>query len=140
MRRLGPIVALVVLVAAACAQQPDPRARIENATGVEKAKLALEFSEQQTKAADKAYQEGKDADASADLQDVAKYAPLAADVARETGKREKETEIAIRKLAKRLLDIKNSVAFEQRDEVQTTIDLVQKAHDALLDDMFKKKH
>lgn len=139
MRRLGLIVALAVLVAAACAQ-PDPKARIETATGLEKAKLALAFAEQQTKAADKAFQDGKDAEASADLQDVAKYAPLAADLSRETGKHEKETEIALRKLVNRLSNIKNAVAFEQRPVLQSTMDVVEKAHDALLDDMFKRKN
>jgi len=132
--------ALFALCSASAFAQIDWKARIASSNGVDKIKNSLYYAELQTKAADQAYRNGKDADALADLQDVRTYAQLAADTSMDLRKREKDTEIAIRKIAKRLLDMKQSVDFDEQPAVQKVLDAVQSTHDQLLDFMFKKKH
>ncbi|HEY3926928.1 MAG TPA: hypothetical protein VGL89_01020 [Candidatus Koribacter sp.] len=138
--RIAITLATSTLLAAAAPAQIDWKARIASSNGTDKIKNALYFADLQTKAADQAYKDGKDQQGLADLQDVNEYTKVAADTSQQLGKHEKSTEIEIRKIAKRLLDIKQSVDFEEQDGVQRVLDSVQTTHDQLLDFMFKKKH
>ena len=141
MLRHAPLLALVLLLAGSVfAQVKDLKSRADSSSGSDKAKYAAEYAEQATHDADKLFAEGKDADGSAKLQDVVTYGKMAADVSMQSHKREKNTEITLRKILKRLADIKNAQPFEQQAEVQKVIDQVQASHDALLDFMFQKGH
>ncbi len=120
--------------------QKDTKARVDAATGGDKAKFAVEYTEQAAKAADKAFRDDKDSEGSAALVEVAQYARVAADASMQSHHREKETEIGLRKVLKHLMEIKQARPADQQDEVQKTINAVLVAHDALLDSMFKKTH
>ncbi len=138
-RRLIPVV-LALTVAVTAFAQKDLKSRADAATGAEKAKLSVEFTEDAAKAADKAFQDGKDEEGSAHLKEVVQYAKVASDSSMQAHKREKETEIGLRKVLKRLMEVKNARPVDQQDEVQKTIDAVLVVHDSLLDSMFKKTH
>ena len=142
MLRPLPLVALVLLVTVGvfAEQKPDLKARADQSIGSDKAKYAAEYTEKATHEADKSFADGKDADASALLQDVAVYGKMAADASMQSHKREKNTEISLRKVLKQLNDIKNARPFEQQAEVQKVIESVQATHDALLEFMFQKGH
>ena len=139
-RRASLLALLLLLSGSVFAQVKDLKARADASSGSDKAKYAAEYAEHAVHEADIFFANGKDADGSAKLQDVATYGKLAADVAMQTRKREKNTEISLRIILKRLADIKNAQPFEQQAEVQKIIDQVQGAHDALLDSMFQKGH
>jgi hypothetical protein len=136
-RRLALVVALFFFAFPVLAQK-DLKSRADAASGGERAKLAVEYSQEVAKAADKAFNDGKDEEGAADLNQVAQYAKLAADASMQSGKREKDTEIKLRKLLKRLVEIKHARPFDQQADVQKIIDAVQAAHDDLLDALFKK--
>jgi hypothetical protein len=138
MTRRPILVVAVLTVALSAFAQPDLKSRVEAATGAEKAKLAVEFTEQATKAADRAFKDDKDDEGSADLKAITEYARIAFDASVQARKREKETEIGLRKVLKHLVDIKNARPVDQQDEVQKTINAVLVVHDKLLDSMFQK--
>ncbi len=132
--------ALVLLFTAmpAFAQQ-DLKSRADTASGADKAKFAVEYAEQSAKAADKAFQEGKDAEGYAGLKEIVKYAKVASEASIQTGKHEKATEITLRKIAYQLAQVKNALPVDEQPQVQQTIDEVDKARSSLLEAMFDKK-
>lgn len=132
---------MVLLIAGGVfAEVKDLKARADASSGSDKAKYAAAYAEHAVHEADILLANGKDAEGAAKLQDVATYGKMAADVAMQAHKREKNTEITLRIILKRLADIKNAQPFEQQADVQKVIDQVQVSHDALLDFMFQKGH
>ncbi len=139
MRSVALAVAVVFLALFAVAQT-DNKAKADSASGADKAKFALEAAEQATKAADAAFKQGKDSEGTAHLKEIVDYSKMASDAAIESNKREKETEINLRKIVNRLVDVKNARPFDQQDSVQQVIDAVDTARNNLLEEMFKRKH
>jgi hypothetical protein len=139
MNRRAALVLVLLSLAVVAFGQKDLKTRADSATGGDKVKYAAEYAEATTKAADKAFQDGNDAQGSGDLKDVEKYAVMASEMSIQSGKRQKQTEITLRKIVNHLADIKNARPFEMQDEVKTTMDAVDKARNNLLDSMFTKK-
>src|SRR5512140_2028177 len=104
------IVAMVVLIstslAASAADKKDTldqlKARAETTTGKHEIELATEIAERQLKATDEAYSAGNNEEAKAALADVLEYGVRAAKEATNTGKRMKQTEIALRTISDKL--------------------------------------
>lgn len=76
--------------------------------------------------------------AKASLADVVAYAELARDYAIQSRKREKQSEIALRKMVRKLTDMSHAVSHEDQAQIQNTIDRLQKVRDDLLVAMFPK--
>lgn len=138
-KRVALAVALLFLALSAVAQN-DLKTKADSANGADKAKFALDYAEQATKDADHAFKSGKDDDGATRLKEIAQYSKMASDAAMESGKREKETEINLRKIVNRLVDVKNARPYDQQDAVQQVIDAVDMARNNLLEEMFKRKH
>ncbi len=102
----------------------------------ERPALCLEISERELNAANQAYAAGDNAKAEAALSDVAAYSELARDYAIQSHKHEKQSEIAVRKMTRKLADLKHTVAHEEQKGVQDTIDRLQHVRDDLLGAMF----
>ncbi len=68
----------------------------------------------------------------AEIREVVEYAHKAADAASASGKHLKETEIKLRKLAERMHDIGESLAFEDRDPVRQAVDEIQQIRSELM--------
>ena len=73
------------------------------------------------------------------LQDVVTYSKKATDASIATGKRLKNTEITLRKMAEKFRDIKRSVAFEDQAPLQAAVDALENMRTDLLSAMFGKK-
>ena len=69
---------------------------------------------------------------------IVAYSEMARDSAIQAHKHEKQSEIAIRKMARKLVDIKHAVAHDDQEQVQDTIDRLQRIRDDLLAAMFPK--
>jgi hypothetical protein len=67
------------------------------------------------------------------------FSKKATDASIETGKRLKNTEIALRKMVAKFGDVKRTVAFEDQAPIQQTMDELEKMRTALLSTMFGKK-
>jgi hypothetical protein len=101
--------------------------------------LYTEIARRQVKAADQLYDAGKPEEARAALHDVLEYSDKASDAATHSGKKLKDTEIAVRKMVARLRDIKRTVAFEDQASIEEAVNHLEQVRTQLLSQMFGKK-
>ena len=113
-------------------------ARAEAARPEDRAVLYIEIAELQLKAADELYTAGKVQEAQAAIGDVAAYSEKAHDASLKSGKRLKNTEIAVRKMADKLRDIKRTLNFDDQAPVQEVVDRLEQLRTDLLAHMFGK--
>jgi hypothetical protein len=112
------------------------KSRVAN-TGVgDRPPLCIQISERQLDVADRLYVAGEGDKAQAALVDVTAYSELARDYAIQAHKHEKQSEIAIRKMTRKLANLKHSVTREEQKQIQDTIDRLEKVRDDLLAAMF----
>jgi hypothetical protein len=124
-----------------CLEQPtieELKARVTNASIVDRPPLCIHISERQLEAADRFYVAGDSEQAKAALAEVVAYSELARDYAIQSRKHEKQSEIAIRKMARKLADVKHTVSHDDQEQVQNTVDRLQRIRDDLLMAMFPK--
>ncbi len=112
--------------------------RVANSDGAERASLCLQVSERQLEAAAKSFQAGEDEQAQAALVDVVAFSGLARDYAIQAHKREKQSEIAVRKMIRKLDGLKHAVAHEDQKSIEESVERLEKVRDDLLAAMFPK--
>jgi len=144
MRNLFFLVAVFLAVAlTGLARQPETieelKTRAESAKIEDRAVLYTEIAQREVDAADKLFTDGKAEEGQAAVQDVVTYSEKASGVAMQTGKKLKQTEIGVRKMAARLRDIKRTLAFEDQAPVQTAVDRLEQLRTDLLSRMFGTK-
>jgi len=110
--------------------------RVASASIPERPALCIEISERQVEAAGRFYVADDIDKAQAALVDVVAFSELARDYAIQSHKREKQSEIAIRKMTRKLTNLKHSVAREDQEQIQETIDRLERVRDDLLAAMF----
>jgi hypothetical protein len=139
---LGFALSILALPANAIgAEQPaleELKARVPNASIADRPVLCIHISQLQLEAADRLYVAGDSGQAQAALADVVAFSELARDYSIQSHKHEKQSEIAIRKMARKLADLKHTVPHEDQEQVQTTVDRLQRVRDDLLAAMFSK--
>jgi len=142
-RRWKPLMPLLLLLAAYATAHTDPtveelKARISAATVADKAKICVEIAEKQLVEADKSYT-AEDLDkAQQTLTDVVSYSELARDYSIQSRKHQKQTEIAIRSMTRKLNDLLHVVAHEEQGPVREAIGRLERVRDDLLAAMFPK--
>jgi hypothetical protein len=114
------------------------KSRADSASIDECPSVCVRVAEMQLEAADKFFTDAKPDQARGALSDVATYSQKAGDAAVKSGKKLKPTEIAIRKLAHRLRDIKRTLAFEDQGSAQDVVDRLERTRTLLLTRMFGK--
>jgi hypothetical protein len=114
------------------------KARVADASIADRPVLCIHISELQLDAADRFYVAGDSEKAQAALADVVAFSELARDYSIQSHKHEKPSEIAIRKMARKLDDMKHTVSHEDQAQVQNTSDRLQRIRDDLLAAMFPK--
>jgi hypothetical protein len=135
------VLTLVVSANAIGHEQPaleELKARVPNASIADRPVLCIRISELQLGAADRLYVAGDSGQAQAALADVVAFSELARDYSIQSHKHEKQSEIAIRKMARKLADMKHTVSHDDQEQVQTTVDRLQRIRDDLLAAMFSK--
>jgi hypothetical protein len=150
MRRLAISMLLLALAAHAWAwgqskdQSKDQTAdqlqsRIDAARPEDRPALGIQAAQEQLHKADALYSEGKPDEARAAVADVVTYSQKASDAAIQSRKHMKNVEIAARKMAARLRDIKRTLNFEDQPPVEQAIQSLEDVRTALLKEMFKKE-
>ncbi len=114
------------------------KGRVANVAVGDRPALCIRISERQLGDADRLYIAGDSDKAKASLADVVAYAELARDYAIQSRKREKQSEIALRKMVRKLTDMSHAVSHEDQAQIQNTIVRLQKVRDDLLVAMFPK--
>ena len=110
--------------------------RLSNTGMRDRPALCIQICERQLDAADRFYSSGATMAAQAALADVVSFAGLAREYAIQSHKHEKQSEIALRKAARKLSDLKHAIAREDQEAVQNAIDRLQHFRDDLLSAMF----
>src|SRR5271166_3940680 len=126
------ILVLTGLALAGNESTPQLKARADAATGGEQAKLCLEYAHRQLSDAHTLFNQGDLEKGQADIREVVDYAHKAAKAASASGKHLKETEIDLRKIAKRMHDIGESLDLEDRDPVRKAVDEIEQIRSELL--------
>ena len=114
------------------------KGRLANAGIADRPPLCIQIAELHLGEADRSYVAGDSEKGQAALADVVTYAEFARDYAIQSHKHEKQCEIAIRKEVRKLSDLKHTVSHDDQDEVQNTVDQLEKVRDDLLLAMFPK--
>ena len=114
------------------------KAKLQNAKPDDRATLSVRVAELQVENADKLYTAGKSEEAVAAIHDVVSYSEQAQQAADQTGHRLKNIEIAVRRMARRLTDIKRGLPFDDQATVQAAVERLDKIDSALLNRMFGK--
>ena len=132
------VILSITLMAAAKKEESleQLKARIANAPVDQQISLGLEIAERQLKAADKLYTDGNTEQARSAVNDVVEYSEKATQGASQSGKKLKEAEIKVRKMAHKLLEIKRSVNFEDQQPLQDAADRLEHMRSDLLSRMF----
>jgi hypothetical protein len=108
------------------------KAKADAAHGAEQAKLCLEYARMELENSNALFTDGDVDKAQAEIQEVVTYSRKGADAAAASGRQLKETEIKLRKLAERMHDIAQTLAFEDRDPVHKAVEEIQKIRSDLM--------
>ncbi len=115
---------------------PELKARADAAHGGEQAKLCLEYAHRTLEDANALFTDGNADEALNEISQVVDYSHKAAHAASASGKHLKQTEIDLRKLAKRLRDVSETLAVDDRPPVQKAVDDIEQIRADLLARMF----
>ena len=143
-RRSQAAVAVLLLLACALpalARQETVdalKAKLASAKESDQPKLCLEIARLQLDATEKAYQAAQLPQAQALLKEVVDYAEKAGDAARQSHKHIKKTEIEVRKMSRRLQDLKPTVDVDNRQPVQDAVNHLEHIRTQLLMQMFSE--
>lgn len=114
------------------------KARVSAANVGDKARICVEIAEKQLTEADKLYAADDLDKAQQTLTDVVAYSELARDYSIQSKKHQKQTEIAMRNMARKLNDLLHVVAHEEQGPVKEAIGRLERVRDDLLAAMFPK--
>ena len=114
------------------------KAKADAAPLEDRPQLYVEIAQLQLTAAIDNYKAGKAEEARAAVDDVVFYAGKARDASIKTGKRLKNTEISVRKMAAKLRDLRHTLNFDDQPPVQTAADQLESMRSELLAHMFSK--
>jgi hypothetical protein len=115
------------------------KAKLSSAKVSDQPKLCLEIARRQLDAAEKSYQGGQIPEGQELVKDAVDYAQKAGDAARESRKHIKKTEIEVRKMSRRLQDLKPTLDVDSRQPVQDAINRLEHIRTELLMQMFSER-
>ena len=113
--------------------------RIDAARPEDRPALCIQIAQSQLRNADTLYTAGRTDRARAAVADVVTYSQKARDAAIQSRKHMKNVEIAVRKMAEKLRDIKRTLNFEDQPPVEQAVQSLEDVRTALLKEMFKKE-
>lgn len=114
------------------------KAKISSASVGEKPHLCIEVAQLQLAEADKLYAASNVDKAQTALTDVVTYSELARDYAIQSHKYQKQSEIAVRGMTRKLTDILHSLGHQDQAAVKEAVTRLQQVRDDLLNAMFKR--
>jgi hypothetical protein len=114
------------------------KARVSSANTGEKAKLCIQIAEKQLGETDKLYATDDVEKAQTALSDVVSYSELARDYSIQSHKHEKQIEISVRAMTRKLNDIVHTLGRDEQVPVKNAIERLEHVRDDLLGSMFPK--
>lgn len=114
------------------------KARVSSANVPDKVHLCVQIAEKQLDAANKLYEADEIAAAQPALTDVVAFSELARDYSIQSRKHQKETEISVRSMTRKLTAILHLLGREDQPPVRDAISHLDRVRDDLLSSMFTK--
>jgi hypothetical protein len=115
------------------------RARADGARGQDCAEICLDAAQALVEDANNKYTEGNPDVGQQEMKDAVDYAGKATRGSIQSNKRQKKTEIGLRKLSRRMTDIRQTLAIDDRAPLDELIKTVEKMRTDLLMSMFDEK-
>jgi hypothetical protein len=149
MRRLGEAsrkgaLVLLMLLAALAAHAANQltvdelKAKVPSANAADKPRLCLQIAERQLTTADKLYIAAENEKGQAALNDALTYSESARDYAIQAHKHEKQTEIAVRGMIRKLNDMLHTLSHDEQPPIKDAIGRLERVRGDLLLAMFPK--
>jgi hypothetical protein len=126
------LLALAGIAVAGTQNADELKARADAAHGAEQAKLCLEYARLELESSNALFTDGQVDKAQSEIQEVVAYSRKGADAASSSGRQLKETEIKLRKLAERMHDIAQTLAFEDRGPVHQAVEQIEQIRSDLM--------
>ena len=114
------------------------KARVPTINVGERPHLCVQIAERELADVDKLYSATDIEHAQTELTDVVTYSELARDYSIQSHKYQKQTEIAVRVMTRKLTEVMHALAHDDQAPVQAAIIRLQRVRDDLLAAMFKK--
>lgn len=134
------LLALLPMAGAAEEEEEHPLAaqwaRAEAASGGSRARNFADLAREQVELASRYFDEGDVSRGHRAVEQAVEAAEKAGEAARESRRRMKQTEISIRQTARRLDDIRRTLAFEDRPAVGSAVESMEDVRTELLGAMF----
>jgi hypothetical protein len=132
------VTALVAVAASTAPTIEELKTRVSSASVGERPQLCLQIAQRQLTEADKFYAAAEDEKAQTALTDVVSYSELARDYSIQSHKHQKQLEIAVRGMTRRLTEIMHTLGHDDQKPLQEAITRLQRVRDDLLAAMFPK--
>jgi len=142
MRQVLEVCVLLALLAVVAHPADKPqsveelRSSAEAADGEHCTRVCVEAAKAITEEANQFFTDGKVQQGHADIKDAVRFAQKAAVASVQSRKKQKQTEIALRKLERRILDIMETLNFEDKPQLQQAADAIDKSRASILTAMF----
>ncbi len=114
------------------------KAKLSSTSLGDRPHLCVQIAQKQLAEADKEYAANEFEKGQAALTDVVAYSELARDYAIQTHKYQKQSEIAVRTMTRKLTEVMHSLGHDDQVPVQDAINRLQRVRDDLLMAMFPK--
>jgi hypothetical protein len=140
---VGLLAVAAIAAAAVAPPREEPtvaqlKARLASTSPADRPHLCLQIAEKQLAEADKQYAASEVEKAQAALTDVVAFSELARDYALQTRKHEKQAEIAVRSMARRLTELAHTLPQTDEAPVKDAVRRLERVRDDLLLAMFPK--
>jgi len=136
---------LFVMLAAIASATPhaeptveELKAKVSSANTGEKAKLCMQIAEKQLGETAKLYASDDVEKAQTALSDVVTFSELARDYSIQSRKHEKQIEISVRAMTRKLNDLMHSLSHTDQEPVKNALQRLERVRDDLLTAMFPK--
>ena len=144
-RTVGLLVVLAAVLTSCAFARSEPtveelKAKIASTSIGDRPHLCVQIAQKQLNATDKLYASADVDQAQAALNDVVAYSELARDYAIQSHKYQKQSEIAVRRMARKLTEIMHSLGQADQVPVKDALGRLEQVRDDLLSSMFKKVH
>ena len=138
LRASAVLLAITSLAFSATESLADLKSKADLAHGGDQAKYSLEYAHRLLEDSNAQFTKGDVDKGQAEIREIVDYARIGANAASSSGKRQKQTEISLRELGKRMHDIGDTLAFEDRGPVRQAVDEIEQVRSDLLTKMFQK--
>ncbi len=145
LRIWGAVTLIAVLAAITAEAAPSNdltvdqlKAKLSSTSTGDRPHLCVQIAQKQLAEADKEYAASDFEKGQAALTDVVAYSELARDYAIQSHKYQKQSEIAVRAMARKLTELMHSLGHDDQAPVQDALNRLQRVRDDLLMAMFPK--